>query len=264
MENPDNKSVSIMRIAEELEFPKTTVGYVTFWASHKNDAFQIRTAQRVWEMAKRLIMVPHLLARIWPANEPVLSVWWSVDSNTNGQPMYIDAVLRFWREGLFTDDFHSHVESWTKWMWVKDHPFKKRRGNPLSTHPQSRQMYENIYKANIPLVFICDTLQEIPHASYVVWDCAPAAQIAVEHLDQNRPKENRFIGSTLIQLNLSLLVWGLPTDTEGGGDYRMMRILWNGQLRLPSTIWLDTWPGSNETVTEDQEIQLLLKRLYNL
>jgi LacI family transcriptional regulator len=61
--------------------------------------------------------------------------------------------------------------------------------------PGADQVYKMLVDRNIPLVFLDDTLTEMPEASYVSWEVAGASQVVMEYLIKTGHKKIGLIGA---------------------------------------------------------------------
>jgi DNA-binding LacI/PurR family transcriptional regulator len=260
MDNQNHKSVSIIQIAEALGISKTTVGYVLSGQAKKRRVSE-KTAQIVLDKAKELNYVPHLWAKNLARQRTGVIGTIIGGFEYNWATDVYDAVLPILETKGFLPMTSIH-------MWDPDRNNRElkitmgRRDEGIICQPlpASLSTYTDISESGIPLVFICDTLKEMPHVSYVAWDCAPAARLAVEHLIQSGRKRIAFIGSQLIQTPLvfsrfeayrqALLDAGLAFDEN--------LVKWAASPALVRRDWTHD-QESLETANEDDEIQLLLK-----
>lgn len=198
----ETKSVSIVEIAEHLGISKTTVGYVLAGQAKKRRVAD-KTAKKVLDAAEELNYVPHLWARNLARQKTgvigmVIGGYeydWPADVMGGALPAlesrgYLPMTsIHLWDPKRNESELMLSLE-------------RRDEGIICQPIPQSVSSYEEVLRHNIPLVFIADTLEDMPNISYVAWDCAPAARLAVEHLIQSGRKRIGFIGSELIVTKL--------------------------------------------------------------
>lgn len=251
-----NKSVGIVKIAEELGISKTTVGYVLSGQAKKRRVSD-KTAQEILETAKRLNYIPHLWAKNLARQRTGVVGMVIGGFEYNWAADIYDGILPVLEEKGYLPMTSVH-------MWNPERNERELRINmgrrdegiicqPL---PKSLKAYQNIRKAGIPLLFICDTLQEMPDANYVAWDCAPAAKIAVRHLIQTGRKRIGFLGSTLIQTQLVIARCRAYQDTliEAGLTVDQSFVKWFPSPALVRYDWTHD-QESQQTTKEDAEIK---------
>jgi len=60
--------------------------------------------------------------------------------------------------------------------------------------PGERKLYEQLWLAGLPVIFLGDRPEDVPEVSFVGWDSGAAARIAVEHLVETGRRRIAFIG----------------------------------------------------------------------
>lgn len=194
----NNKSVSILTIAEDLGISKTTVGYVLSGQAKKRRVAQ-KTAQRVMDAASRLNYVPHLWAKnLARQSTKVVSMViggyeynWAADVTRGLLPAfetegYVPITsIHLWDAARQNQELMLALE-------------RRDEGIICQPLPDCAQSYVQVMDHRVPLVFIADTIESLPLVSYVAWDAVPAVETVVKHLIETGRKRVGFIGSELI------------------------------------------------------------------
>lgn len=260
MKNGSAKSIGIIQIAEHLGISKTTVGYVLSGQAKRRRVAD-ETTKKILDTAKELNYVPHLWARNLARKRTGVIGMVIGGFEYNWAADVYDGVLPVLEENGYLPMTAIH-------MWDAERNARELRINmarrdegiicqPL---PQCLEAYKNIVKSGVPLVFICDTLKEMPNANYVAWDCAPAARLAVTHLIKTGRKRIGFIGSTLIQTQLVMnrLEAYQKTLWDAGLLCDKNFIQWYPSPSLVRYDWTHD-QESAEAASEDTEIKSFLK-----
>ncbi len=196
------KSVSIVEIAEHLGISKTTVGYVLAGEAKKRRVAD-KTAQKVFNAAEKLNYVPHLWAKNLARQRTgvigmVIGGYeydWPADVMGGALPALEDqgylpmTSIHLWDPKRNERELMMSME-------------RRDEGIICQPLPQCTDAYREVFDHKIPLLFIADTLEDMPQVSYVAWDCAPAAKKAVQHLIEIGRRRIGFIGSELIVTRL--------------------------------------------------------------
>jgi LacI family transcriptional regulator len=256
----NNKSVSIISIADDLGISKTTVGYVLSGQARKRRVAE-KTAQKVLAAAERLNYVPHLWARNLARQKTGVIGMVIGGFEYNWAADIYDAMLPALENQGYLPMTSIHM--WDTTRYIKELKITLERrdeGVICQPLPQCKEVYEQFNEANVPLVFISDTLTEMPDANFVAWDCAPAARKAVEYLIRTGRKRIAFVGSSLIQLELVLSRFNAYKQTllDAGLEYDKKIVKWASSPALVRQDWTHD-QESVETATEELEIQLLLR-----
>jgi DNA-binding LacI/PurR family transcriptional regulator len=256
----NSKSVNIISIAEDLGISKTTVGYVLSGQARRRRVAE-KTAKRVLDAAERLGYVPHLWARNLARQRTGVIGMVIGGFEYNWAADVYDAILP-------TLENRGYLPMTSIHMWdpkrceseLKVTLERRDEGVISQPLPQCQYIYEQFNDANIPLVFISDTLKELPEANYVAWDCAPAARKAVQYLIGTGRKRIGFIGSSLIQLQLVVSRFYAYKQAliDAGLTFDQKIVKWAASPALVRQDWTHD-QESLETATEDLEIQLLLR-----
>lgn len=254
------KSISIISISNKLGISKTTVGYVLSGQAKRRRVAE-KTAQKVFDAAAELNYVPHL----WAKN--------LARKRTGVIGMVIGGFEYNWAADVYDSvlpvlEGRGYLPMTSIHMWNKDRNDRElqmileRRDEGVICQPliDSRPMYEKYHEAGVPVVFISDTLRNMPQANYVAWDSAPAAQCAVEYLIKTGRKHIGFIGSKLIQTPFVIARFNAYQQTlkEAGIEFDEQIVKWSPSPALVRYDWTHD-QESLEAAAEDFEIQLLLK-----
>jgi DNA-binding LacI/PurR family transcriptional regulator len=197
MANESDKPVGIVGIAEQLGVSKTTVGYVLSGQAKKRRVAE-KTAERVLETAKRLNYVPHLWARNLARQRTgaigVVIAGYEYEWATE--------VMRGALPALEVQDYlpFTSIHQWNRKRMEKELMLAlARRDEAIICQPlpQCNDSYTKVMEYGTPLVFISDTLEDMPQASYVVWDSLPAVRTAVQYLIKTGRSRIGYIGFDL-------------------------------------------------------------------
>ncbi len=256
----NENSVSIIGISNKLGISKTTVGYVLSGQARKRRV-AAKTAQKVLDAAAEMNYVPHLWARNLARQR------------TGVIGMVIGGFEYNWAADVFDAalpalEGHGYLPMTSIHMWDparNDRELQlsmERRDEAVICQPlaESRAMYERIQDSGIPLLFISDTVPDMPNANYVAWDCGPAARYAVQHLIQRGRQRIGFMGSQLIQTPFVRARFEAYRQTlhDAGLAFNENFVKWSASPALVRYDWTHD-QESLETATEDLEIQLLLR-----
>ncbi|MCX7012092.1 MAG: LacI family DNA-binding transcriptional regulator [Candidatus Sumerlaeota bacterium] len=186
--------VTMDAIAREAGVARTTVSFVLNGQA-KLRGISDETAGRIVEIANRLNYVPNEMARILTRRHSrIIGVLF-------GHLMHdwADHVV----DGLRTVlDDEGYVALITKhrfdpqWEAREIQSLLERRVEAIICVPLigGRPNYERVARAEVPLVFLNDTLEEMPETSFVAWDTAAAARAAVRRLIEIGRQRIGFIG----------------------------------------------------------------------
>lgn len=198
-----NKSVNIVSIAEEVGVSKTTVGYVLSGQAKKRRVAD-KTAKRVIEAAKRMNYVPHLWARNLARQSTGVVGLIVAGYEYNWMTEVMNGLVPVLEEENIIP--MSSIHLWDSSRSERELNISQQRrdeGVICQPLPECEETYNNLISNNTPLIFISDTLENMPDVSFVAWDSLPAAKLAVEHIVQSGRKKIGFIGSSLVDLKFS-------------------------------------------------------------
>ncbi|MFI4912219.1 MAG: LacI family DNA-binding transcriptional regulator [Sedimentisphaeraceae bacterium JB056] len=196
----NNKRVSILDIAAYVGISKTTVGYVLSGQAEERRVSK-KTAEKVLAAADELNYVPHMWARnLARKSTKVIGLIvagyeydWATQV-TNG----VVPVLE--NKGYMP---MTSIHLWDPQRSEREIAISQQRredGIICQPLPDCIESYKKVITNGTPLLFISDTLEQMPDVSYVAWDSISAAKVAVEHLIQTGRRRIGFIGSSLVDL----------------------------------------------------------------
>jgi len=202
---PRRKSISIIDVAEESGYSKTTVGYVLSGQAKKRQIAD-KTAQKVKKAAKKLGYIPNYHARsLQMRSTKMVSLLF-----TTLQMDWAEKVLSGIERVLGRKDYSSviirHSYDFLKSEINNEAPGSKamgilqRRdeGVICQPSPKLKQDYIMLQEASLPVVFMGSVLSDMSNlekVSSVTWNCAPAAREAVRYLIKTGRKKIGFIGA---------------------------------------------------------------------
>lgn len=189
------KNVTITSIAQELGVSVATVSYVMNNKTKQNGISE-KTALRVRELAKKRGYVPNDLAR----------------SLRRQRTQSIGLVLSDLEQGwahralkgvLSILDPEEYVPFISVHFWNPERERRelqsmvKRRLEAIITVPMADNLetYRDLINTGIPLIFLQDEMEDLPQASFTMWDAREAARACVAHLVANGRQRIGFVGA---------------------------------------------------------------------
>ncbi len=178
MRNP----VGIRTIAEKLGIAPCTVSSVLNGNARKR-RIKDETARRILEECKRLNYVPNQLARSLRDPRTMMLGTVFADLRNDWAARILDGVRIAADRNKMLPMVMSH-----EWD-----PVRERKGIEMLLRfridfiitiplPECVETYSLVRARGVPLVFLGDTLKEMPEADFVSWDHAPAVRAIMRHL----------------------------------------------------------------------------------
>jgi len=201
------KSASIMDVAAESGYSKTTVGYVLSGQAKKGRVAD-KTAQKVKTAAKRLGYIPNHWARTLRKNRtgmisvlfPSLEMSWAACVMMGIEKTFIPkgytpviTLYGVWVKDEGIAHFDSRIDNAKIEMVLQ----RRDEGVICQPSPRVRQGYVLLNEYNVPMVFIgslMNNMEGLENVSSVIWDCKPAAKTVMRHLIKTGRKKIAFVG----------------------------------------------------------------------
>ncbi|MCX7015073.1 MAG: LacI family DNA-binding transcriptional regulator [Candidatus Sumerlaeota bacterium] len=190
-------SVTIAAIAKEAGVAPATVSFILNGKAQDRGLAE-KTVQRVLEIADRLHYVPNEAARsLRRQRSATVGVLFA-----HLRDEWADRAVAGMREILGPADYvpliavHRFNPEWER---QEIQTLLERRVEALICVPLTDDAgdYERVVKRGVPLIFLGDTLEGMPHANFVAWDAEAAARSAVRHLIEIGRRRIAFLGWNL-------------------------------------------------------------------
>jgi len=239
------KSVTIIDVAREAGFSKTTVGYVLSGQSKKRGVAK-KTAQKIRDAAKKLGYIPNHQARsLQGRSTKMISLLFA-----SLQLDWAETVLTGIERILSQQDYHSVIirHSWAFLKNMTDNGdtgkkamgilHRRDEGVICQPSPKLKQDYVMLQDASLPIVFIGSTFSDmsgLEKVSSVTWDWYPAAEEAVKYLIKTGHKKIGFVGADHgIKSDITCFNAYKDTLKDAGFEMDQRRILWGGRYSPPT------------------------------
>ena len=197
MTNDNNISSSLVEVARRAGVSKTTVSYVLSGQAKKRRVAK-KTASQVLEAAKTLNYVPHLWARNLARQQTKAIGLLFANYELNWASFVMAGLLPVFEANGYIPVTSTHL--WDKERMGRELEMAlQRRDEGVICQPFSgcNEYYKDVLRRRVPLVFIADTIENMPEVSYVCWDSTPAAKLAVHHLIETGRRRIGYIGFEL-------------------------------------------------------------------
>lgn len=192
------KPVTMESVAKAAGVSRSTVSYVLAGKA-KIKQISPATERKVHSVAKKVNYIPNRLAKSL------------VNQRTGVVSLLIGELSHDWAGRIVHGATEGclDAEEYTLFIGVHMRNAKKekrelfsaieRRDEGVICHPmpQCVENYKELVQIGIPFVFVGNFLEDVPEASYVAWDVAPAVRVAMEHLISKGYRKIGYIGSTL-------------------------------------------------------------------
>jgi len=201
------KSASIIDVAVESGFSKTTVGYVLAGQA-KEGRVADKTAEKVRDAAKKLGYIPNHWARTLRKKRtgmisvlfPSLELSWAARVMIGIEKTFIPkgytpviTLYGVWVKDDQLVDFNSGIDHAKIEMVLQ----RRDEGVICQPSPRVRQGYVLLNEQNVPMVLIgslMDNMEGLENVNSVIWDCKPAAKTVMRHLIKTGRKKIAFVG----------------------------------------------------------------------
>lgn len=191
-----HRKTTLKKLADELGVSRTTVSYVLSGQARQRRVSE-KTAQRILLAARKHNYVPNAIARSLRVRR----------TGTIG--VIVSGFTLDHTQRLFSgmDPVFGHEDRLPIFAVRRWDPERERRElndllerrvdgllvvNPLEAN---RDAYRRVIDQGVPLIFLCDTLEDAPWANYIIWDSGPAARVAVQHLIDTGHRRIAFFSS---------------------------------------------------------------------
>lgn len=191
-----HRNVTVLTIAEELKLSATTVSCVLNGYAKQRRICE-ETADKVMAAAMRLGYVPNRLARsLRRQRSRVIGVVFADFMQGWAQRVH-DGLISVLDAEDYQTFLSAHLwnsEREARELWTM---MEHRVDGIICCIPmeESRANYARVLRQDLPLVFLGDTIDSFPAASFVAWDSGEAARLAVRHLIETGRRRIAFIGS---------------------------------------------------------------------
>jgi len=201
----NKKTVSILTVAKESGYSKTTVGNVLSGQAKKCGVADT-TAEKVREVAKRLGYVPNHMARsLRQKRTGIISVLFTT-LKMGWAEKALQGIEEVLRQHHYSTVILCHSQDYLRDTSGDDSSCDKvfsilqRRdeGVIFQPSPKNKKDYLELESSLIPTVFMGSLLNDmrgLEQLSSAVWDCGPAAETAVQYLIDTGRKRIGFVGS---------------------------------------------------------------------
>jgi len=239
------KTVSIIDVALEAGFSKSTVGYVLSGQAKKRGVAD-KTAQKVRKAAKKLGYIPNHHARSLQGRSTKMITLLFASLQLD----WAERVLSGIEQILNQQDYHSVIirHSWAFLKNVTDNRDtgkkamgilqRRDEGVICQPSPKLKQDYVMLQDASLPIVFIGSIFSDmsgLEKISSVTWDWYPAAGEAVRYLIKTGHKKIGFVGADHgIKSDITCFNAYKDTLKDAGLEIDQRRILWGGSYSPPT------------------------------
>jgi LacI family transcriptional regulator len=180
------RAITQTEIARALGISRATVSFVL---NGRGDDFGIReeTSRRVLEMAGKLQYIPNAMARSLKSKHTGTIAILVADFQLNWThrvQVGIERTLSVGPESRFTPLFAPRGWSAERERREIDW-FLEHRADAIIVCvpiPSNRSYYRRVMELGVPLMFIGDTLDDMPDANYVIWNSSEAVKVGMHHL----------------------------------------------------------------------------------
>jgi len=245
MQMTRKKPVTIIDVAEDAGFSKSTVGYVLSGQAKKRRVAD-KTAQKVRNAAKKLGYIPNHHARSLQGHSTkMISLLF-----TSLKLGWAESVMSGIENILDRNDYHSVIirHSWAFLKNVSDNEDigsnaigilqRRDEGAICQPSPKLKQDYAMLLEASLPMVFIGSILSDmtdLEKVSSVIWDCCPAVREAVRYLIKTGRKKIGFVGADHgVKSDITRFNAYKDTLEDAGLEMDQRRILWGGRYSAPT------------------------------
>lgn len=194
---PESKqrNVTITSIAQELGVSVATVSYVMNGKAKQNGISE-QTTTRVRQLAQKRGYVPNDLARSL-RRQRTQSVGLVLSDLEQGW------AHRALKGVLSVFDPQDYVPYISVHFWDPERERRelqsmvKRRLEAIITVPMAENLetYRSLMNSGVPLIFLQDEMEELPEASFAMWNAREATRACVDHLIQQGRRRIGFVGA---------------------------------------------------------------------
>jgi len=239
------KTVTIIDVARESGFSKSTVGYVLSGQAQKRRVAK-KTAQKIRDTAKKLGYIPNHHARsLQGSSTKMISLLFATL-----QLDWAESVLSGIEQILGQQDYHSVIIRHS-WGFLRNATDNKDTGSQAmgvlqrrdegvicQPSPKLKQDYVMLEEASLPIVFIGSILSDmsgLEKISSVTWDWYPAAEEAIRYLIKTGRKKIGLVGADHgIKSDITCFNAYKDTLKDAGLEIDQKRILWGSSYSPPT------------------------------
>ncbi len=198
MANEHKKTIGIAEIAQELKVSQATVSLVMNGRGDKLGVSK-ETQNKVLELAKKLNYRPNRWAQqLSKQRSNVVSVLFA-DLRNNWAQDILEGMGPVLEKADYIPLIGTHnYDSETERKEIEQAISRRDDGLLCQPIPIHIDIYLKLLEERFPFVFVGDSLEKLPNASSVAWDCTPAARKAVEHLIDRGCRRVGFVGSRIM------------------------------------------------------------------